>query len=222
MKKPRKILYLGLKAPQSKSNEIIHHCPIIQIIPESIENPVLRASINNLQHCSHIIFTSQTSVEILLKFLPLCNVEKGILNSKFIIAVGQATASFLENHNVKSDVVATNETAEGVVHELKKMNLSDAYVFWPRSALARPVISDYLKEIKVKHCECVFYNTISKTPSETINPEEYDEIVFTSPSTVDSYKKIFGYFPNKQLTCIGPVTFAYLKKIKVISSKNES
>ena len=49
---------------------------------------------------------------------------------------------------------------------------------------------------------------------EAINLLEFDEIFFTSPSTVDGFLNIFGAFPKNgpRLVSIGPITKAYLEK----------
>jgi len=60
--------------------------------------------------------------------------------------------------------------------------------------------------------ECSFYDTTSVAPNPSLNLQQFDEIVFTSPSTVDAFIQFFKQLPHdKQLTCIGPITAAYLK-----------
>jgi uroporphyrinogen-III synthase len=102
---------------------------------------------------------------------------------------------------------AENETAEGVVELLEKHDFSGAYFLWPHSLLSRPLLSDYLASRKIPCDACVFYETHTRRPASLPDLSLYDEIVFTSPSTVDAFVALYGALPtDKLLTPIGPVT----------------
>lgn len=118
------------------------------------------------------------------------------------IAVGQKTAEALG----RPCLVAEEETAEGVIKILKTLN--DPYVLYPHSARSRSVISEYLTDIR--HKEIIAYDTVSQVPFDPPPLDPFDEIFFTSPSTVDAFLEIYGALPDKQLIAQGEITRKHL------------
>jgi hydroxymethylbilane synthase len=161
------------------------HYPIIRTTPREIAIPPY----------THLIFTSKTAV----RYFP--ETPTGA-----IIAVGQATAA-----TVNATHVAANECAEGVIDILETLDLSEAHVLWPHSALSRPLITDYLRKRGIRFDAPILYDTEIHRPYDPPPLEPFDEILFTSPSTVAAFKELFGAFPdNCRLTPIGDQTAAAL------------
>ena len=126
-----------------------------------------------------------------------------------MFAVGRATAEVLE----RVDCIAHIETAEGIVAELEKRDLSSANICLPRSALSRTVIPDYLHMRGVSFTAPILYDTAQRRPDPLPLLDEFDEIIFTSPSGVQAFVDIFGALPkDKQLTAMGPITEKALEK----------
>lgn len=208
-KKLPKVLYLGLNPSLLPDKEVIH-CPIIKIVPVPFENPLIQHAFFQFSSYTHLLFTSQSAVNIFFEYV---NLKKLSLGVKKIIAVGKSTARSVEQFNYPVELYAKEESAEGLIKELENIDLAQAFLFWPHSALSRPVLKSYFLEKNVKHHECIFYNT--KTNYPLIKPElnSISELVFTSPSCVDAFLDIFESFPTtKKMTTIGPITEAYLKE----------
>jgi uroporphyrinogen-III synthase len=73
------------------------------------------------------------------------------------------------------------------------------------------VLRDYFEENHIKYHECVLYNTVSQKPYPLPDLKTINEIVFTSPSTVNAWLELFGQLPaNIPITAIGPITKACL------------
>jgi len=199
------ILYLGLELPQKKVEGDIIHYPIIQIIPRHPHNSDIQIALQDLHAFSHIIFTSKSVVRT------FCNMFPNDFPAK-TIAIGKATASSLEEHGIYPAIIAGIETAEGIIEVLKELDLSDAYILWPHSALSRRTIPNFFAKENIHFRECVLYDTLPHHPAPIPNLDDVDEIVFTSPSTVDSFLELFGNLPHdKVLVPIGPITEARLK-----------
>ena len=209
----KKILYLGLDAPQSSTSAKVIHYPMIQIVPRGTNSPDILHCMSHLKQFTHIIFTSKTSVRLLMSLLATDDLD--ILKQKHLIAVGSKTAETLEIHGISVQTIAKEETAEGIIDELKSMNLSQAKFFWPHSALSRTLIPDYLKANNIDYFDCVLYDTIPRKSEPAFNLDLIDEIVFTSPSCVDAFVQAYGKIPaNKIISSIGPVTTAALLSSK--------
>lgn len=182
-----KILYLGLNPPPG-----VVHYPVIRI--EKLTN--VKTALDLWPRFSHVIFTSKTAVG--------CWFEEITCFDKVAIAIGPATASVLQARGVRP-LVASNPTQEGIVELLRTQKPS--FVFLPRSKKARSVLTDYLRKRKIPFFALDLYDTVLQKLEPVPNLDEIDEIVFTSPSTVEGFLAIYGRLPmEKVLTTIGPVT----------------
>ena len=190
MSDKKKILYLGLDP--SRYPEVVTHYPIIRTVPRPFDEKT-EADFNR---STHLLFTSRTAVRMLQE-------QNLSFENKVLIAVGKATAELLE----RVDFVAQDERAEGIVELLVQLDLRDAHLFWPHSALSRPVIRNFLETEGIHFTDCILYDTFPNRELPLASLEEYDEIVFTSPSTVNAFLDLFGSLPkDKTLTTIGSVT----------------
>ncbi len=162
------------------------HYPIIHTTPRQIEIPPY----------THLIFTSKTAVY----YFPQEPIGT-------IIAVGQATAAACNATHI-----AQNECAEGIIDILETLDLAEAHILWPHSALSRPLITDYLQKKGVRFDAPILYDTYPHRPYAPPPLDPFDEILFTSPSTVSAFKSLFGLFPDHcRLTPMGDQTAAALR-----------
>lgn len=195
----KQIWYLGLEIPQHMVDVV--HYPLIEIVPRP-KNEIQHA-LNLLPNFTHIIFTSKSAAEILKDYN---------LSDKIIYAVGKSTAKKIESLGWGKARIAEVETAEGVIALLEKEDLTHSYIFWPHSALSRENITKWLEQKKIKHTSTVVYDTKAIIPKEIRPLGECEEIIFTSPSTIDAFIGIYKRIPkNIHLTTIGPITNNHLE-----------
>lgn len=188
-----KTLYLGIDPPSDKTYV---HYPII----ETIFRPVNAEAVLALQDASHLIFTSKNGIRSVSDFLECCR-------DKPAFAVGKQTANLLFDIGFTDVKIAELETAEGVVQLLDKQSFDNPFFVWPHSSLSRLVIEDYFKQKQFRYYAFVAYDTQSCVSQPYPNFDQFDEIVFTSPSTVTTFLEHFGQPPARiKLTPIGPVT----------------
>jgi len=197
----KKSLYLGIDPPVTYERKIVHR-PIIAISPRDPKSPEIAEAFHHLPQCTHLIFTSKNGVRLFFQALP----PFIHLTDKVFIAVGRATQALIEEHGFSVFIVAKEETSEGLVAELAHLN--NASFFWPHSSGSRPIISNFLKTLT----ECVLYDTIPAPHFQMPDLSQFDEIIFTSPSTIEAFLKHTSLPKDKILTCIGPVTESYLAK----------
>lgn len=209
-----RILYLGLELPEALKAQNAIHYPIIQIVPRPLDAKEIQEAFCAIPEYSHLIFTSRTTVHLFFEALTFFNFKLSHLQTKQCIAVGKSTAQTLQQYGIKAMIIARDETAEGIVEELKQLCCQDAYFFWPHSAHSRSVITNFLRQIQLKCRECLLYETHPILPQDSLpDLSQLDEIIFTSPSTVDAFIAIFGQLPTGiRLTSIGPITHARLSK----------
>lgn len=187
-------LYLGLRSP----SHLYHHFPIITIKPLPFE-PVKGAT--------HLIFTSRTAVQM----------YKEHIQYEKILAVGKKTAQELLPH---SSLIAELEQAEGIIALLKKENLENAHVVFPKSYHSREVISQWLREKNVRFTEIPLY-TQEETSLNLPDTTPFKRIHFTSPSTVNAFMSLYGKMPeHKEIVSIGPITSLALEKVMGVKNEN--
>lgn len=203
------ILCLGPEVPRALADEQVIHCPLIEIQALAASDPDIAEAITSWQDYTHLIFTSKTAVDLAAALFKLKQCQ-----GRAVIAVGEATADRLRRFEVDIDHIATQETAEGVVAVLDSLDLSDARILWPRSALARPVITNYLEDQNIRFDAPPIYNTVPCTP-DTLPPlDAVTTIYFSSPSTVDGFLRVYGEIPsNKTIRAIGPITRQRLTQV---------
>lgn len=191
-----RILYLGTDPFRYQHTGELVHYPVIRT--------VLRTSMNdNLQRdvakCTHWIFTSPNAVRHWFSLG-----ISGCFEKSF--AVGPSTAQALFQRGIQA-MIAPVATQEGVIEMLETMDLEGALIGWPRSAKARTVLDDYLSRRGVSFLRFDLYEPVMQRLEPVPDLAAFDEIVFTSSSTVDAFLEIFGRIPwEKKIVPIGPIT----------------
>ncbi len=186
----RSILYLGLHPP---ANAI--HYPVIRT--EKILGKELEEAIRLWPDFTHVMFTSQTAV----------NYWEEDLQHKICIAIGDATARAIRNRKAEP-LIAPFPTQEGVLQLLQQLDLQDARIFLPHSKKARPLL-----ETQISCYVLNLYDTLFQKLEPIPDLNTIEEIIFTSPSTVEGFLRIYGKLPrDKKLTAIGPITEEALKR----------
>lgn len=216
----KRILYLGLDPTLYRAQGHVTHWPIIRIMPRPLTEPDLQRALCTFDHYSHVIISSKSSVTILKDYLPRLGISLQKWAVKTTIAVGQVTAKHLTDCGIQPAIVAQEETAEGIMTELQSLSLEDAHVFWPHSARARSVLKDFFITSSIRYTTCILYDPVPRLPDHLPTLDHFDEIIFTSPSTVEAFLDIFGEFPTHiALTSIGPITARYLDEQRVLKSR---
>ena len=200
----KKLLYLGLRPPKAEPGWEIVHYPVIKIAPRSD----LADALTLLPHFTHIIFTSQTTIEVL---------KQQSLVHKLIhlpaLVVGPATATAASAAGWKEIHTAQECTAEGLVAELPQLITASDYIFWPHARQSRPVLTHYLEGRGIPCHHCIAYETELQQPVPYPHLTEFDAIQFTSPTTVDGFFSLYDTLPaHLEVRCIGPITSAHLKR----------
>lgn len=218
-----KILYLGLELPSELRDKEVVHLPLIRIKPYPKEHSGVVQAFANFMGYTHLIFTSKSAVKIFFEYAAFNGLSTADLNQKKYLSVGKKTTLALQHCGVEQILTASDETAEGMIKLLSLINLDHSFVFWAHSALSRPVLMDWLQAQQsvvagFKWHACIFYDTVLNLPKELPDISCFEEIIFTSSSTVDAFYTIFGRpSPDQRLTCIGPVTEKHLHKMLELS-----
>ncbi len=203
-RKGRRVLHVGLSAPKEGT-----HLPLIEIIPRDFDSFEIQKAFADMEEYTHLIFTSKKGVEVFFQCLDHYGL---MLGKKKVLAVGKRTAAALRKKGIGEVQVAVEETQEGIIHLLALEELEKAYILLPQSALARPTLAATLRVRRVRHQVCPLYDTKTRWPEKKPDLKNFDEVCFTSPSTVRAFQAVFGKVPKgMKVSAIGPITEYNLK-----------
>jgi uroporphyrinogen III methyltransferase/synthase len=145
-----------------------------------------------------IIFTSRQTVRSVFARLYERGVDARSFMNLRVVSIGEATTKELRGHGLIPDIQATDDSSTGVVKTFQDLitggKLSaDSNILLPCSDRARLTIREGLRAMGCTVDVVVVYKTLPPLAAPTIDPEFFDEIIFTSPSTVENF---FGFFPK--------------------------
>ena len=184
-------LYLGLD-PAHFPKAI--HYPVIRT--ELILSDALKESLLFYPQFTHAIFTSKIAVR------HWSEANAFHLNMA-TFAIGKGTAGELQKKGVENVCASQIETQEGMIELLEMFDLQRAYIFYPHSKRARPVLKNYLQSKGLQFFSLDLYDTILQRLEPVPSLDQVDEIIFTSPSTVDGFLQIYHEIPkDKRIICI--------------------
>lgn len=87
-------------------------------------------------------------------------------------------------------------------------------VFYPHSSLSPEDIPLALQELGFDVMSAIVYNNELPKNPRRVNLNHFKRIVFTSPSTIDNFIKLYGKLPeNTEFITRGPITQAHLEEV---------
>lgn len=199
----KKVLYLGTDSTFALEGCEVIHYPVILLIPRSFQEAKIQSCLKKLSLFTHCFLTSKNAVEILFTL----SVDALETLREKCISIGPATSLALKKRGISPLWESAVSSQEGMIEEMKKYSWKEAYIFYPRSSLARSCLSSYLDQEKIAYEALDLYDTVWQEPRPIPSLEEVDEIIFTSPSTVEGFFRVFSKIPEgKKLTFQGPIT----------------
>ncbi len=93
-------------------------------------------------------------------------------------------------------------------------------VFYPHSSLSPEDIPLALQELGFNVLSAVVYNNELPKNPHRVNLNHFKRIVFTSPSSIDNFIKLYGKLPeNTEFITRGPITQAHLEEVMEVKNK---
>lgn len=215
----KRVLYLGSDPSQFRcthAQSVVVHYPVIEIAPRDLS--LIRAY-EQWASYTHIIVTSKNAVWVLFAQLAALGIHP-LCPAKTWIAVGNVTAEHLKRRGAMQIEVASLETQEGIVDLLKTLDLEEASLFIPHSSLARSVLEDSVRSAGIPYVASAIYDTLFIAKEPRPHWKDFDEVVFTSPSTVQGFFAAFGCLPEENIcSALGPITAKALRETRSLLEK---
>ncbi len=181
--------------------------PTIEIAPLE-DTAQLDRAIRNLAQYQWIIFTSVNGVKAFWERLDA--VGAGLGPTLRVAAIGPATASALQSHDVMVTLIPDEYVAEAIIESIGAVQ--GQRILLPRADIAREALAVELRERGAILDEIAAYRTLPAQPDPNGLIElrrGVDGITFTSSSTVRNFIALVGQgaiLPGTVIACIGPIT----------------
>lgn len=187
--------------------------PALEIVPVVTEE-VLKTYSDRLKAAVYAWcpFTSTNAVDVFFETLERLHLDARVFVGCRVAAIGAATAAALRRHGISADIVASQETSEGLLDALDAMR---GRVLLPCAADTRPLLAEGLRALGMAVDELMLYET--RPPAVTdaealalVRDGAIDAVTFASSSAVRNLAGMLGdAFPSASETviaCIGGVT----------------
>lgn len=198
------------------------HCATIEVAPPS-SWVALDEAIQRLTDYDWVVFTSANGVEFFFRRLREKSADREPQpTAQIICAIGPATAHALKAEGARTNVVASESTAEGALAAIIDYvggpeRVRGLNFLIPRARVAREVLPDGLRQLGARVDVVEAYQTIRPDVEPEVirrlfKERSIDAITFTSSSTVSNLaalaelEDLSGLLANTVAVCIGPVT----------------
>lgn len=216
LKKNKRILFTGLSQERFFMKGSFFHLPLIKI--ERLDNyKGFDNHLKNIKKFDWIVFSSRYGVEYFFRRLRTINSDSRVLANAKIAAIGDSTKNRLLDFGILANLVPGKESSVGLVKEFNKIDIKDKKIFLPCSDISDKGLSKALKELGAKVTTGFAYKNVMPKDLPDLNLNEFDEIMFTSPSTVRNFVKRYKAVPkNVKVRSIGAVTLKEAKRCKIL------
>ncbi len=191
----KNILYLGTYPEKYVSLGRLIHFPMITISAAKVKAP--RLFIKQVKAADIILLTSRCGVKYFFEFLAERKFRLASLRGKDFVVIGADTHKQLNLYGFCARLVAKDETSVGLFFEMKTaLKLKGKKIIFPRSSLSNPYLQKALTKAGAKITQVVVYEN-TKPPKRELPAEKIDQVIFTSPSTVQNFLADYEVIPKE-------------------------
>jgi len=206
LRKNKRILFTGLSGERFFLKGTYFHLPLIRIEPLEDYSEFDRY-LKNIKMFDWIIFSSRFGVEYFFKRLKALGLDARILSGIKIAAIGNCTKQRLLDFTISTDLVPEKESSNGLIAAFRKLDIKSKKIFLPRSDISDKGLEKEFEKLGAIVTSSFAYRNVMAEGLPDLDLNNFDEIMFTSPSGVRNFIKRYGRPPARvKITCIGDVT----------------
>lgn len=180
---------------------------------------------------SYLLFTSQYAVKGFMRVVEYTNYQQYTNEDLKVISIGKTTTEALHRAGFKDVIQVDEDNRYGIIEWFKKerpkfleqhpieIEHGEKYeeipaVLYPCSSLSPDDIPEALFALRYNVTKWTVYNNELPKNPRRVNLNHFKRIVFTSPSTIDNFIKLYGKLPeNTEFITRGPITQAHLEEV---------
>ena len=205
------VLVTGTTRKEYENLGNVTHTPLIKIQKIDTNNQ-LYDSVKQIDRFDWIIFTSRYGVRYFFEALSEFKFDIRALANIKIASVGKTTTGELGKHKIYPDVESETESAEGLIAYFKQTQLKEKQILLPRSDKGLKYLSDELVVLGNTVTDIPVYRNVPDEDAAKADLSYFQKIVFTSPSGVEAFTRLYGEIPEGiQLVAKGKTTENRLK-----------
>lgn len=222
LKKKRRILFTGLSRERFFESGTYFHLPLIKIEPLK-DYRAFDRNLMAIRSFDWIVFASRYGVKYFFERLKSIGCDTRVLSGIKIAAIGNSTKSRLLDFGIIADLVPKRESSKGLLEEFKKIDLKGKKIFLPRSDIADKGLGKAFERLGARAISSLAYRNVMPKALPDLDLNFFNEIMFTSPSTVRNFKKRYSAKGGKKIPkqikvrCIGEVTLREAKKCRLLN-----
>jgi uroporphyrinogen III methyltransferase/synthase len=206
-------LYTGTNPRKYRKFGKLIHLPMIKIEKSKLLRETVAQYQNGIENYDLIIFTSRFAVKYFLEALTEHKIDLSKINNRKVISIGEETTETLSRYAITPALTAPTESSEGLFQKLKNCyTLAGKRILFPRSSLPNPFLTDELQKAGAVVDVLAVYTNV-KPEHQKLPTERIDQIIFTSPSTVQNFLNEYGNIPHEwRILSRGALTSKTLKE----------
>jgi uroporphyrinogen III methyltransferase/synthase len=169
------------------------HTPLIEIAPMADRSGIV-SSVRHLHEYDYLLFTSRYAVKYWFEALHSENLDTKYLKGVTIISIGDITSQALRDEGVKQILQTEQEDSCGIIELFRPLETGKVLI--PRSDLALQIIPDGLRKLGYEVTTVTAYHNRCPEHPLKANLKHIRKIIFTSPSTVDNFIRVYDSLPD--------------------------
>ena len=192
------------------------------------------SGLDNYSEISYLLFTSQYAVKGFMRVVEDTDYKQYTNKDLKVISIGKTTTEALHKAGFKDVIQVDEDNRYGVIEWFKKERpkfleqhpIEIEYgeeiptVLYPCSSLSPDDIPEALFALRYNVTKWTVYNNNLPKNPRRVNLNHFKRIVFTSPSTIDNFIKLYGKLPeNTEFITRGPITQAHLEEVMKMKNK---
>jgi uroporphyrinogen-III synthase len=212
---------ISLATQLAETGAQVFTLPMICISPIPINEEIFK-TLQNLESYDWLMFTSKYGVKMFFKALLEVTNSYKLPNEMQIACVGKQTAETLEHYEYSAIYVSSKNNGKDFAQELTDLLPSATRILFPTGNLTHDMIAltvpQFIQIQKLLVYKTEAPETFNSKICEKIIQNQYDRIIFTSPSGVTNFVEIFRRtidIRDLRVVSIGPTTTERLNSFAI-------
>lgn len=186
-----RVLITGTSVEKYRHLGDIVHTPLIEMNPpNSFEE--LDQVIQKINEFTCLIFTSRWAVYYFFNRLYFLHKDSRILAGIIIASIGKITSAKLAEYGIIPDLESKDESTPGLIDLFKAKSIIRETILIPRSDKGLPMLPDGLALLGNHVKTVTVYRNELPSNCTKVDLNDFDLVVFTSPSCVINFKSLYG------------------------------
>ena len=192
----KKVLIIGGETKRYSSRDyIMVHFPCRQI--EGADRDMVKRALDTLEEYTVLLFTNRFAVKYFFRYLFENGMDVRHLAKSKICSTAKAASSELLNYGVIPDESLEAESIGEIVTILREKGMASENILLPCSNLVDDYLVHEIRALNNRVTPISVYMQGAQEQEESIDLDFIDEIFFSSPTCVRSFRRLYKSIPQR-------------------------